>query len=273
MWKVLTWAIFAWAGTAALSTSAHAQPSAGDARLAEGLAQEAFDAYDRGELLPAIALYKNAYEASPAAMILFNIANIYDKKVGDKKQALTYYERYLRSSDTEPGLVTRASERVDIIRAELEAARSSQAGRPPPRSVAPPVAPPTLTLTASPAVPPPVAGRGSRLRIVGLGVAAAGLGGLSLGGVYGFIAKSKNDRASEMCNGSACPDQRGVTLTDEAHRAARVSTVSFIVGGALVAGGIGLFIYAPSRSRERMNRAGIRITPGLSGVAISGVWR
>src|SRR6187402_1333343 len=169
MWKVLAWAIFAWAGTAALSTPAHAQPSAGDAKLAEGLAQEAFDAYDRGEFLPAIALYKDAYEASPAAMILFNIANIYDKKVGDKKQALTYYERYLRSSDTEPGLVKRASERVDIIHAELEAARSSQAeGRPPSR----PVAPPTLTRMASPAVPPPVAGRGSRLRIVGLGVAA-----------------------------------------------------------------------------------------------------
>jgi hypothetical protein len=111
------------------------------------------------------------------------------------------------------------------------------------------------------------------LRIVGLGIAAAGLGGLALGGVYGFIAKSKNDEASEMCNGNLCPDRRGVALTEEAHRAARVSTVSFIVGGALVAGGVGLFIFAPSKSRERIHRADLRITPGLRGFAISGVWR
>lgn len=269
--KVLAWAILALVGTAALSPPAHAQPSVGDARLAEGLAQEAFDAYARGEFLAAIALYKNAYQASPAALILFNIANIYDKKVGDKQQALTYYQRYLRSSDTEPGLVKRANERVDIIHAEREAARSSQAEALPPSR---PVAPPTLTpMTSSAIPPPPVARRGSRLRIVGLGIAAVGLGGLSLGGVYGFSARSKNDRASEMCNGSVCADPRGVTLTEDAHRAARISTVSFVVGGALVAGGIGLFIYAPSRSRERMQRAGIRVTPGLGGLAISGVWQ
>jgi tetratricopeptide (TPR) repeat protein len=271
MLKVLGWAILALAGAAALSTPTHAQSSLGDSRLAEDLAQEAFEAHARGEFLPAIALYKKAYQASPAAMILFNIANIYDKKVGDKQQALTYYQRYLRSSDTEPGLVKRANERIDVVLAELEAARSSPtAARPPSR----PVAPSTSVPMASPAAPPPpVAGRGSRWRIVGLGMAAAGLGGLSVGGVYGFIAKSKNDQASEMCNGSVCPDQRGVTLTEEAHRAARVSTMSFIAGGALVAGGVGLFIFAPSRSRERMERAGIRITPGLGGLAISGVWQ
>jgi len=45
-----------------------------------------------------------------------------------------------------------------------------------------------------------------------------------------------------MCNGDVCPDRGGVTLTDDAKRAARVSTASFVVGGVLAAGSIGIFL-------------------------------
>lgn len=124
MWKSLACAVVLFASAAAIPAPAQAQPSI-DAKLAEELAQQAFDAYSKGEYIQAIALYKKAYQASSAGVILFNIANVYDKKVKDKEQALDYYRRYLRSGDTEPELVKRASERLDIVRAEIEATRAA----------------------------------------------------------------------------------------------------------------------------------------------------
>jgi hypothetical protein len=100
-----------------------------------------------------------------------------------------------------------------------------------------------------------------------------GIVGLGVGGVYGYRAKSKNDDAAAACPGNVCPDQRGVTLSDDARRAALVSTVSVVLGGALVIGGVGLYLYAPKENR--MTRTTLRITPQLGplGLAISGVWR
>lgn len=247
MWKVRGVVLLAMAGVAALPATARAQPASVDAKLAEALAQQAFDAHARGDFTAAVALYKRAYQVSPSGRILFNIANIYDKKLGDKNQALDYYQQYIHCGDTEPDLVKRASERVAIIRAELEVVPLPQADAgPAPPSAAPPGTAQPLTsprVAASPSSPRrPVAAHGARLRWVGLATAAIGLGGLGLGGAYGLIARSKNDQAAAMCDGSVCPDPRGVTLTDEAHRAARVSTVSFIAGGVLAAGSIGLFL-------------------------------
>ncbi|HEX2685191.1 MAG TPA: hypothetical protein VHN14_01170 [Kofleriaceae bacterium] len=269
----------------AVPGTARAEPSPTDVKLAEELAQQAFDAYTKGDFAPAVALYKKAYQTSPSAVILFNIANIYDKKLKDKDQALDYYRRYLHSGETEPDLVKRASDRIDIIRVEIEATKQtqSQSEDHPPSPSPPPLRSPSSSPSRSPAmspqnstVPPVPPASRSGWRTAGLVTGAVGVVGLGIGGVYGFIAKSKNDQASDICNGNACVDQRGVTLTDEAHRAALVSTVSFIVGGAIVAGGIGLYLYAP-RQENRMNKIGIRITPQLGpqlgGLAISGTWQ
>jgi tetratricopeptide (TPR) repeat protein len=277
MWKVRGVVIMAMAGMAALSAMAHAQPAGADAKLAEALAQQAFDAYVKGDSVSALALYKRAYQASSAGTILFNIANIYDKKLGDKQQALDYYQQYLRSGDTDPDVVKRATERIEILRAELEAAQQAQGEARPTRSTAPsgtasPAAAPRVAIAPSPP-PPPLAERGAGWRWAGLATAAVGLGGVGLGGVYGLIAKSKNDRAEAMCDGRVCPDWGGVALTEEARRAARVSTVGFVAGGVLVAGGIGIFLYAPRKQGARVDRASIRIAPGLGGLAVSGTWR
>src|SRR5678815_4496723 len=103
MWKNMICISLA-AGLMAVPATSHAQTSATDVKLAEELAQQAFEAYSKGDFGAAIVLYKKAYQTSPAGVILFNIANIYDKKIKDKEQALEYYRRYLRSGDTDPEL-------------------------------------------------------------------------------------------------------------------------------------------------------------------------
>jgi tetratricopeptide (TPR) repeat protein len=273
MWKIVACVVLA-AAIAAVPPAARAEPSATDVKLAEDLAQQAFDAHARGDFAGAIALYKRAYQTSPSGVILFNIANIYDKKLKDKEQALEYYRRYLRSGDSEPELVKRASERIDIVRAELDAAKQAPPDDHAASSSPPPPPAPSPAASPPPSLPPPATeSTTSGWRTVGLVTGIVGLVGLGVGGVYGYMAKSKNDDAAAACPGNVCPDARGLALSDDAHHAATISTISVIAGGALVIGGVGLYLYAP-RKEHRM-RTALQITPqfGPLGLAISGTWR
>lgn len=276
MWRTLACATLAAAGVLALPRPAHADPTT-DAKVAEDLANQAFEAYSKGEFQSAISLYKRAYQTSSAGIILFNIANIYDKKLRDKEQALEYYRRYLRSGDTEPDLVRRASERIDIVRADIEAAKQAM-----PEPTRPSTSTQTPTdaagsVATTPEEPPKPKPPRPLLQTAGMIAVGVGvIGGFGISAWQGFVAKSKNDDAEDACQGATCDDRRGLELTDEARSAARISTVSAIAGVALVAGGIALYLYAPKNKEEQVTQTAIRITPELAperaGIAISGAW-
>jgi len=273
MWKNLACAVFITAGAAgvvASPTAAHAQPAPTDAKAAEDLAQQAFDAYQKGDFGAAIALYKKAYQSSAAGVILFNIANIYDKKLKDKDSAADYYRKYLRSGDTEPELVKRASERLDTVRAEIEASKQAQQDeRNATASSSRPgnAATPSLTLTQPPPKPsPPLSSR----QKLGIATGIGGVVGFGVAGYFGYQAKKENDRADKGCNGlTACPDAFGLGANNNAHRDATISTVSFIAGAALVTTGVVLYIYGPSKKEGTI----IGLTPQLGGLAITGAWQ
>lgn len=275
MKKLLTVTAMTVAGIVALPRAANAQAAGTETKAAEDLAQQAFDAYSRGDFLSSVALYKRAYQTSSAGVILFNIANIYDKKLRDKELALEYYRRYLRSGDTEPDLVKRASERLDVVRAEIEAAKQATNDDRVPRANPPaPAAGSVAPAAAKPTPPPPPQPQRTTLAYVGLGSAVAGVGLMALGGYFGNQASKKNDDAERLCpSGNTCPDDRGLKLTQDAKDAARNSTWLFIGGGVLTAGGVALYIYAPKKMEDRMSRVSLRVTPQLGGLAISGEWR
>src|SRR5689334_3647240 len=90
--------------------AAHAQDK-GDVKRSEQLAQQAYEAHAKGDFTTALALYKDAYKAAPVGVVLFNIANVYDKKLHDRDAALDYYRRYLTAPDAEPDLAKRANDR------------------------------------------------------------------------------------------------------------------------------------------------------------------
>lgn len=81
-------------------------------------------------------------------------------------------------------------------------------------------------------------------RIAATVIGVAGLGGVALGAVFGLDAKSTYDKA--MGDPSLCPTKTtcypaGKKLVDTAQTDATISTIGFVAGGVLVAGGIVLF--------------------------------
>jgi hypothetical protein len=118
-----------------------------------------------------------------------------------------------------------------------------------------PVAPappsPAPEAPAPPAAPPIEQGSSSPLKTVGLIVGGVGVAGLAVGGIFGGVALSKNSQAnSGHCGGSLgganqC-DSTGVDLRSSAVSAGNISTIGFIAGGVLLAGGATLFLIAPS---------------------------
>ncbi|MBL8609940.1 MAG: hypothetical protein JNL38_21575 [Myxococcales bacterium] len=81
----------------------------------------------------------------------------------------------------------------------------------------------------------------------GVGVGAAAL---SVGAVFGIVAKSKSDQSNQegRCTGNAC-DPDGKALRLDALDAARTSTVAVVAGGALTAVGISVLLFGPKETR------------------------
>lgn len=119
-------------------------------------------------------------------------------------------------------------------------------------AVAPPVAGPAPE--APPPAPPPSAppaatqGVGHGQRIAGVVVGSLGVAGLAVGGVFGVMASNKWSNAQNNCRSGCGPNSSAQQDKNDASSAATVSTVAFIGGGALVVGGLVLFLTAPSGS-------------------------
>ncbi len=108
--------------------------------------------------------------------------------------------------------------------------------------------------TPAPQVPEGVAplapSDGHTQRIAGLALGGAGVVGLAVGSIFGLMSKATFDHAYEECGKSyTCPRNEsgnsGYNDGQTAHSQATVSTVAFIVGPALLAGGAYLYFTAP----------------------------
>ncbi len=86
---------------------------------AEWLSGQAELAFSEKRFADAIRLYLDAWEAAPAASILYNVAFIYDKRLDDPELAIDYYERAAGSPDADADLKTKAGVRVAALRAQL----------------------------------------------------------------------------------------------------------------------------------------------------------
>jgi hypothetical protein len=105
--------------------------------------------------------------------------------------------------------------------------------------------------------------------VIGLIVGGAGIAALGAGAFFGLSASSTHDDALSHCNALRQCDSDGLKLGDDASSQATVSTIAFIAGGALVAGGAALFRLAPrGSSRAR----GFRVMPNLAGVTARGTF-
>lgn len=138
--------------------------------------------------------------------------------------------------------------------------------RPPPERD--PAPPPRAAETTAPAPP------GSTRRTLGIGLVAAGAGGVALGTAFGIIALSKQGEIEDACGGdrARCTGSSSdvAPLQSSASTAASLSTASFVVGGALAAAGVALWLTAPRGSTAS------RVVPvaaaGRAGLALEARW-
>jgi len=154
-------------------------------------------------------------------------------------------------------------------------------------AAAPPVPPAPVSPTATPprhetlptqtdAAAPRGQGKGTQ-RTVGLVVGGAGVVAIGLGAIFGLLASSAWSDAKSACGGNAaaCADvANGSAHHDTAVTNGTISTVSFIAGGALLAGGAVLFFSA--RRTEPSASKSISIVPtagyGHGGLALTGAF-
>ncbi len=120
------------------------------------------------------------------------------------------------------------------------------------------------TASPNPETPVEPPSDGSTQRILGLGLAGAGIVAAGVGAAFGLMAKSDNDEAlkPENCRTPELCTPRGLELTDDARSKALVSTILFIAGGVAVVGGAALYFTAPSGSAATSRgKPNVRFTP------------
>ena len=103
---------------------------------------------------------------------------------------------------------------------------------------------------------------GKTQRILGLGVAGVGVAGVAVGAVFGLLASSSWSNAQSECQSTASCTNRSGAESDRSSALTKstVSTIGFIAGGALVAGGAVLFFTAPKAHQDIT--VGIAPAPG-----------
>lgn len=114
--------------------------------------------------------------------------------------------------------------------------------------------------------PPPKPGFWTTPRVIGVGVAGAGVVALGAGAVLALSAKSTYSDAKAQCTDGAkgCP-QSAVADADKAFDRAGIATGFFVAGGVLAAGGAALFLLFPPSEKT-----GLVVAPTVSGVAAAG---
>jgi hypothetical protein len=118
---------------------------------------------------------------------------------------------------------------------------------------------------ATPAAPTESGGSASRAQWLergGVGLASLGVVGLTVGTVFGVRAVNRYHRSrDEGCDDDDVCTPGALETRQSAVRNGNVSTMSFVIGGALLASGAGLYVWG---SRERAaEQAGLRarVTP------------
>ena len=266
-WVVGAALLMAAAGASSPALAQEAAASS-DVSKAENYAAQAFEAYERKEYQEAVVLYLKALEAAPSSDVLYNLAKIYDTKLGDRELAMKFYRRYIADPGAEPERVRSANARL----AELREAEVAAAEKPAPSAT--PVAAPQSQDKEEKRLPPADDQGGlTGLQVAGLATGLVGIGGVVVGTVFGLSAKSDADTAKKDCNGNDCTTQQGVDAAEDASSKATISTVAFIAGGALTALGTVLLI-SGARSPAQRDTAGLQLAPyagpGSVGTQLSG---
>jgi tetratricopeptide (TPR) repeat protein len=232
----------------ALAAPSEAADADASVAIAEQKAAQAFEAYQAKRFTQAVALYIEAYDAAPNADILYNIARVYDTKLGDRPLAINFYRRYITDPGAVPDRIQLANERLLALR-DAEAAASQPAAAPSSPSPAPPA-------RVEQRLAAPASGWTSG-EWAGVLLAATGVVGIGLGTGFGLAALDDTHTMRDLCDGAVCRSQRGIDAAESATDYARFSTIGFASGGALLALGAAFFFWSGGERAEHPQQAGV----------------
>jgi tetratricopeptide (TPR) repeat protein len=245
-----------------------AEPSgAADAAVvarAEAYAAAAYEAYQRKEYVQAVALYEQALSVAPnAALVLYNIARIYDVGLHSRGLAIDYYHRFIAAPGAAPEHILNARARIGELEAAeraavnqsiaLEALQQREAALreatvpaapaevvPPSTALEPRAVAPSQALSIQPA---PRDAAWTSQQVAALAVGGAGVASVGVGVGYLLSARAKRDIWKRDCDGNACSTQRAVDAAESASRQAAIGSAGLVAGGALLAlGGVLWFV-------------------------------
>jgi hypothetical protein len=129
--------------------------------------------------------------------------------------------------------------------------------------------PASNSLTPPPAEPNPSSGLGTQ-KIIGIAVAGVGVVGVAIGAIFGVSASSAwSSSQSECASATSCTNHaQAISDHDSAVSKGTISTIGFIGGGVLVAGGAVLFLTAPKSPSSPT----VGIAPSLNGAFVRGTF-
>jgi hypothetical protein len=140
-------------------------------------------------------------------------------------------------------------------------------------AVAPSSAPSAATAPApeAPAAAPSSSGLGTQ-RILAIAAGVVGAGGVVAGAVFGVKALSDHSDSQKQCQGTAC-SSTGLQDVSDGKNAGNLSTLSFAIGGVALAGGVVLWLTAPS-SAPTTGSLGVSPLVGrdTTGLSLRGSW-
>ena len=129
-------------------------------------------------------------------------------------------------------------------------------------------APPPPPATA-PAPAEPHRSTWSSQKTLALISGGVGLVGIGTGAGFGALAMSKWSDAKSQCGTGCAADSPAQATKDDAKTAAVVSTISFVVGAAGIAGAVVLWVTAPSGAEVQVTPS---VSPQSAGLTVRGVF-
>ncbi len=108
-----------WVTAKGLPASTYAQAKVSEANRVQFLARKAFTARSEGRNEDAVALYLQAFQIEPVPGLLYNIAYIYDRDIGDLELASRFYRRCIAAEGVEATVVRRANGRLATLRERM----------------------------------------------------------------------------------------------------------------------------------------------------------
>lgn len=233
-----------------------AAPATADEQVkkVEALAAEAQAKYAEGKYQDAIRLYLQAHQLVAEPAILYNVAVIYDQQVRDPEIATEYYRRCIMDPGADPEAVTKATQRIQELRAQREAAAaaaSAPADRPAPA--------PASTATATPeargdAQAETDTGLSTTRLAVGWGLVGLGAALGVAGGIFGGLAE---DDEHAFTDSGDIVEKRD--LRDRGQQRALAADIFFGGAGAAVVAGVVVLL---TGERGGAPRASVTPTPG-----------